>query len=261
MAVWVEDKDGIPGPQPASGSRSAGAGPFQWLPDLKRWYRSDQARKHVDKTDMVYTDRAADPAARQVLRSSGTARTTTASRSPAGEYTVSIDAAREHGTYQSIRKQVTIGDKPFAEELKGNVEIKSASIEYRRKAPAKVATRRRRPRRTVDPPPQARPSGSPPSMRWLHIYLSMFGLAAVLFFSVTGITLNHPDWFFGEAERRVEAEGRSTPSGCTRRPRRPIADVRPPARSRSWRSSSTCARPTASAGPWPSSGPTRPNAS
>jgi hypothetical protein len=45
-------------------------------------------------------------------------------------------------------------------------------------------------------------------MRWLHIYLSMFGLAAVLFFSVTGITLNHPDWFFGEAERHVESEGR-----------------------------------------------------
>ncbi len=44
-------------------------------------------------------------------------------------------------------------------------------------------------------------------MRWLHIYLSMFGLAAVLFFSVTGITLNHPDWFFGEAERRSQAEG------------------------------------------------------
>jgi uncharacterized protein len=45
-------------------------------------------------------------------------------------------------------------------------------------------------------------------IRWLHIYLSMFGLAAVLFFSVTGITLNHPDWFFGEAERSVDAEGR-----------------------------------------------------
>jgi hypothetical protein len=42
---------------------------------------------------------------------------------------------------------------------------------------------------------------------WLHIYVSMFGLAAVLFFSVTGITLNHPDWFFGGAERREEAEG------------------------------------------------------
>lgn len=42
---------------------------------------------------------------------------------------------------------------------------------------------------------------------WLHIYVSMFGLATVLFFSVTGITLNHPDWFFGNAERQVQAEG------------------------------------------------------
>jgi uncharacterized protein len=44
-------------------------------------------------------------------------------------------------------------------------------------------------------------------MRWLHIYLSMFGLAALLFFSITGITLNHPDWVFGQVERRREAEG------------------------------------------------------
>ena len=35
----------------------------------------------------------------------------------------------------------------------------------------------------------------------------MFGLAAVLFFSVTGITLNHPDWFFGDTQRSVQAEG------------------------------------------------------
>jgi uncharacterized protein len=42
---------------------------------------------------------------------------------------------------------------------------------------------------------------------WLHIYVSMFGLAAVLFFSVTGITLNHPDWFFGNAEHQAQAEG------------------------------------------------------
>ena len=42
---------------------------------------------------------------------------------------------------------------------------------------------------------------------WLHIYVSMFGLAAVLFFSVTGITLNHPNWFFGGAERQAQAEG------------------------------------------------------
>jgi hypothetical protein len=31
--------------------------------------------------------------------------------------------------------------------------------------------------------------------RWLHIYGSMGSLALVLFFAITGITLNHQDWF------------------------------------------------------------------
>lgn len=43
--------------------------------------------------------------------------------------------------------------------------------------------------------------------RWLHIYSSLFGLATVLFFSVTGLTLNHPDLFFKETARRSETSG------------------------------------------------------
>jgi hypothetical protein len=36
--------------------------------------------------------------------------------------------------------------------------------------------------------------------RWLHIYLSLFAFATMLLFSMTGLTLNHPDWFgAGEA--------------------------------------------------------------
>ena len=31
--------------------------------------------------------------------------------------------------------------------------------------------------------------------RWLHIYLSMFSFIILLFFAVTGITLNHTEWF------------------------------------------------------------------
>lgn len=34
--------------------------------------------------------------------------------------------------------------------------------------------------------------------RWLHVYSSMFALLVVLFFGVTGITLNHPQWTFGD---------------------------------------------------------------
>ena len=44
-------------------------------------------------------------------------------------------------------------------------------------------------------------------LRWLHIYTSMLSLIIVLFFSVTGITLNHPNWLFGTAETRVEKTG------------------------------------------------------
>lgn len=45
-------------------------------------------------------------------------------------------------------------------------------------------------------------------MRWLHIYLSMIGLATILFFSATGITLNHPDLFLAETERTQNTDGR-----------------------------------------------------
>lgn len=31
--------------------------------------------------------------------------------------------------------------------------------------------------------------------RWLHIYLSMFSFIILLFFAITGITLNHTEWF------------------------------------------------------------------
>ena len=38
--------------------------------------------------------------------------------------------------------------------------------------------------------------------RWLHIYLSMVSFAILLFFAVTGITLNHQDWFSGAARTK-----------------------------------------------------------
>lgn len=64
---------------------------------------------------------------------------------------------------------------------------------------------------TTDPPQPAprlprRPQRHPRSRLWkdglnwtriLHVYTSMVALLLVLFFGVTGITLNHPDWTFG----------------------------------------------------------------
>jgi hypothetical protein len=36
--------------------------------------------------------------------------------------------------------------------------------------------------------------------RWLHIYLSMVSFFIILFFAVTGLTLNHADWFDGKEQ-------------------------------------------------------------
>ncbi|WP_443938936.1 PepSY-associated TM helix domain-containing protein [Pedobacter sp. MW01-1-1] len=43
--------------------------------------------------------------------------------------------------------------------------------------------------------------------RWLHIYLSMISFTILLFFAVTGLTLNHADWFTQGKEIIVKDSG------------------------------------------------------
>ena len=42
--------------------------------------------------------------------------------------------------------------------------------------------------------------------RWLHIYLSMASFAILFFFAVTGLTLNHTDWFSAQ-QRTAQLKG------------------------------------------------------
>lgn len=46
--------------------------------------------------------------------------------------------------------------------------------------------------------------------RWLHVYTSMIALLIVLFFGITGITLNHPTWTFGDEVDRTTVSGTLT---------------------------------------------------
>jgi FAD:protein FMN transferase len=136
VAVWIEDADGRAVRTLSLWVSSGGAGPFQWLPDLKRWFQADNERKLTEKKEVLFTvSRPTRPPGKYKVIWDG--KDNNGKQLPGGEYTVTVEAAREHGTYQSIRKQVVLEGKPFTEELKGNVEIKSASIEYRRKPAAK----------------------------------------------------------------------------------------------------------------------------
>jgi thiamine biosynthesis lipoprotein ApbE len=135
VAIFIEDKDGLSVRTLWLSVQAKSPGP-RWIPDLKRWYKDDQVRRLVDDTDLVETTaRPTRPPGKYDVAWDG--KDDQGKPVPAGEYTINIEAAREHGTYQLIRKSVTLGSKPFAETLKGNVEIKSASIEYRRKASPK----------------------------------------------------------------------------------------------------------------------------
>jgi hypothetical protein len=53
--------------------------------------------------------------------------------------------------------------------------------------------------------------------RTIHIYISMLGLLAVIFFSVTGIMLNHEEWFGFATPHIVKKEG-SLPEAMAREP-------------------------------------------
>jgi len=47
--------------------------------------------------------------------------------------------------------------------------------------------------------------------RWLHTYLTMFGLLAMSFFAVTGLMLNHGQWFGLDRTRQSTRQGTLPP--------------------------------------------------
>lgn len=134
VAIWVEDQEGFPVRTLLLWVQTSGPGP-RWIPDLKRWYKSDQLRKLVDDVDLVetITEATRKPGTYSVIWNGEDDHQKLVEP---GEYTLFIEAAREHGTYQLMRKKVTLKDQSLDETLEDNAEIKAASLHYRKKSPA-----------------------------------------------------------------------------------------------------------------------------
>jgi hypothetical protein len=131
VAVWIEDGEGNPVRTLSLWVQTRKPGP-RWIPDLKRWYRKERARKRADGGDLIQT---ISVATRQPGKYSlvWNGRNDDGKLVPQGDYVVNIEAAREHGTYAFLREAVTIGGRPFSREIGGNVEIKGAGVEYRKR--------------------------------------------------------------------------------------------------------------------------------
>lgn len=138
VAAWVEDQQGFPLRTLILWVKTTGSGPT-WVPDLKRWYRGDFKRLEVDRRDFVATRSSPTrPPGKYEIVWDGLDNL--GKPAPPGLYNVRIEAAREHGTYQMIRKEVELAATPFKIDLPGGVEIKAASLEYRRRTAAPAAS-------------------------------------------------------------------------------------------------------------------------
>ncbi len=136
VVVFIEDASGLSVRTVSLWVSQRGAGPDQWLPDLRRWYRGDANRSLAAKKNMAYTigRPTRPPGQYEVIWDGKDDQGKPVAR---GTYSIFIEAAREHGTHQLIRTQMTLGDEPLSEELPGNVEIRSATVQYRRNTTAK----------------------------------------------------------------------------------------------------------------------------
>ncbi len=132
LAVWISDSQGNPVRTLSLWVQTRKPGP-RWIPDLKRWYRGEKARKREAGGDLIETISVATrkPGNYSLVWNG---RDDDGKLVAQGDYVVNIEAAREHGTYQYLHEAISIGARPFAKSLGSNVEIKGADVEYRKKA-------------------------------------------------------------------------------------------------------------------------------
>jgi thiamine biosynthesis lipoprotein len=140
VAVWLEDADGFPVRTAILWMQTKQPGP-RWHRDLLRWHRNDGVRKLADDTELIGVISGATRGPGE-YKAVFDGRDDAGKPLKAGKYTLFIEAVREHGTHQLISHPLTLGKESLEEtKLKSNVEIKSASVEYRAAASEKDAQR------------------------------------------------------------------------------------------------------------------------
>ena len=204
LAIWIEDKDKFPVRTLTVLYRDREA---RYLAELRAWYRADRLRAMAEGTDILGSVSSATRApGRYTFK--WDMKDQQGKLVKPGTYTVCIEAAREHGTYQmhaaadgdlaGADKQVTVpinGDRDHrrvARLPQGGRQVRMHAFKRRL---AKYS-------------------------RWLHIYVSMTSFVIVFFFAVTGWTLEPPRSVQRPRAAAQRRPARSTRSGPAAAPRR-----------------------------------------
>jgi thiamine biosynthesis lipoprotein len=124
VAVWVEDKDHFP-----VRTVNVWFDKYRYLNELRAWYRSDRLRAVAEGKELIDSVSSATRApGKYTLKWDG--KDNQGKYVAAGDYTVFIEATREHGTYQLIRQDMAFTDMPRHVDLPGGSEVSVASLDY-----------------------------------------------------------------------------------------------------------------------------------
>jgi thiamine biosynthesis lipoprotein len=126
VAVWVEDEN-----HAAVRTIAVWHERDKYLPELKSWYLKYRGMYNTDKSPLNSVSSATRSPGKYTLKWDG--KDDQGNFVKPGTYTIKIEASREHGTYQLMRQELVWNDTPKQISLPGNVEIASASLEYRKK--------------------------------------------------------------------------------------------------------------------------------
>ena len=125
LAIWIDDADKFPVRTLALWFDGKG----RYLPEMRAWYREDRLRALAEGRDIIQsvTSPTRNPG-RYTFTWDG--KDNQGKLVKPGTYTVLIEIAREHGTYQIVRQAMDFSGVPKRIDLAANVEMAAASLDY-----------------------------------------------------------------------------------------------------------------------------------
>jgi thiamine biosynthesis lipoprotein len=126
VAVWVEDEN-----HEAVRTVALWHQADRYLPELKSWFLKYRNIYTTDKSSLSTISSATRSAGKYTIKWDG--KDDKGNPVKPGKYIIKIEASREHGTYQLMRQEIACDEHPKQINLNGNIEIASASLDYRKK--------------------------------------------------------------------------------------------------------------------------------
>jgi hypothetical protein len=125
VAVWVEGQDHLP-----VRTIAVWSGKPRYLSDLRAWYHSAQLRGNEDDILRTVSSATRSPG-RYTLKWDG--KDDEGKFVKSGEYTIFLEVAREHGTYQILRQPMDFNGQPQQVTLPAGSEIGGATLDYHKR--------------------------------------------------------------------------------------------------------------------------------